>query len=327
MKHTQVSGIIAGVLAGVFWGTPFIAPIVLPGFTALQVTFGRFFFFALVSILFFPRIWRAFRAFSVGDVWQILFLSASGFWLYTLLLFYGIHLSNSIVAALVIGCLPLTITLFGKPRFNTQLCLGLVLIVIGLASLLVFPLLHSHQSLALRHFNPVGLLAILMALILWTWFAIKNAHFMSSHLNVSALDYSSMLGIISFVCILPFFILSGGLHAVMSSPHVGTYLFWSLILGLGASWIANILWAYSAKVCPPAIGGPLIVSETLFALLYSFILEKRPPFPNEFVATLALVVGVVLSIRSQGRALSEVVEAEGFDQAGEQATDQAEELL
>jgi drug/metabolite transporter (DMT)-like permease len=215
------------------------------------------------------------------------------------LLFYGIRLTDSVVAALMIGCLPLTITLFGKPHFNQKLFWGLALIVIGLLSLLVFPLLKAHQSLSFSHLNPLGLGAIAAALALWTWFAIKNAHFMSSHVEISSLDYSSLLGLISFVCITPFFLLDHGFQAVMASPHFGHYLVWSLILGVGASWIANILWAYSAKVCPPGIGGPLIVSETLFALLYSFILDKRLPFPNEIIATLTLVLGVVLSIRSQ----------------------------
>ena len=77
------------------------------------------------------------------------------------------------------------------------------------------------------------------------------------------------------------------------------FVIWSAVIGVGASWIANIFWAYSAKNCPPSIGGSLIVSETIFGLLYSFILQQRFPFWNEIAAIVLLIMGVLLTIRSQ----------------------------
>lgn len=51
MYRSQNRGIMAGILAGVFWGTPFLVPMVLANFSGLEITFGRFFFFGLISFI------------------------------------------------------------------------------------------------------------------------------------------------------------------------------------------------------------------------------------------------------------------------------------
>ncbi len=274
---------------------------ILSGFTAFELTFGRFFFFGLVSLIFLPRVIRLCKQLSRVDLLKIFCLSATGYWLYTLVLFYGVQLTGGVVSSLIIGCLPLTIILFSKPHFNIQLGLGLGLILIGLLCLIVWPLFQTHVSLNLLEMSLIGLASLFVALFMWTHFGIKNSRFLASHQQIRPLDYSSLIGLFNLACMIPLFGFFHGFSTLFTNPQFESYLFWCAVLGLGASWLANIFWAYSSKICPPSIGGSLIVSETIFGLFYSFLFEERLPHGNEMIAIAALILGVIFSIHSQSK--------------------------
>lgn len=295
MYKYQNRGIVAGIISGVFWGTPFVAPMILNQHSALDVTFGRFFFFGIAGLFFLPNVIRLFRQFSIREKIMVFALATSGFWLYMLFLSLGVQGSSGVIGSLIIGSLPVTITLFSKPNFNLRCFLGLGLILLGLGFLLYPQIASGNMS-----FTWHGLTYLLIALFMWTWFAIKNSHFMAARPFIKSTDYSSLIGVVNFVVIIPIYLASGNsiIHLIHAADMM-TYLVCSLVLGLGASWLANVFWAYSATHCPPAVGGTLIVSETVFGLLYSFIYFKRLPFLNEYMAIAFLIVGVILVITSQ----------------------------
>lgn len=299
MYRNQNRGIMAGILAGVFWGTPFLVPMVLANFSGLEITFGRFLFFGLISLYSLPKLIKILQSLTIREIIRVIILSATGFWLYSLILFIGVRESNGIIASLIIGSLPVTVTLFSRPNFNRCLILGLILIVFGLACLLLYPLLFGTNLVTLHNLNLRGIIYLLIALIMWSWFAIANSRFMATHSHIRSLDYSSLIGVISLIFIIPIFMWQEHVTTLLFHPEFIKFMLWSMVLGFGASWLANIFWAYSAKNCPPSIGGALIISETVFGLLYSFIFEQRLPHLNEFVAIVALICGVILVIRSQ----------------------------
>jgi drug/metabolite transporter (DMT)-like permease len=296
MYQHQNKGIGAGIGAGVFWGTPFLVPMVLTSFTSFEITFGRFLFFGIISLFYLPRIIQLMRQLNAKELLQIFILSATGYWLYTLLLFAGVKLSNGVISALIIGCMPITITMFSKPIYNLCLICGLVLISIGIFCLLAIPLLDNGLggSISLR-----GVLLLFIALAMWTWFGLYNSRFMHCHQYIKSLDYSSMMGFVSLVCMLPIFGIVNGFSSLLHHPQLLSYIFWCVILGVGASWLANVFWAYSAKNCPGSIIGALIVSETIFGLIYSFIYAWRLPYMHELIAIICLMLGVTLVLKSQ----------------------------
>lgn len=299
MYRNQNRGIMAGVLAGVFWGTPFLVPMVLANFSGLEITFGRFLFFGLISLYSLPKLIKILQSLTIREIIRVIILSATGFWLYSLILFIGVRESNGIIASLIIGSLPVTVTLFSRPNFNRSLIIGLILIVFGLACLLLYPLILGANLATLHNISLRGIIYLLIALVMWSWFAIANSRFMATHSHIRSLDYSSLIGVISLIFIIPIFMWQEHLTTLLFHPEFIKFILWSMVLGFGASWLANIFWAYSAKNCPPSIGGALIISETVFGLLYSFIFEQRLPHLNEFVAIVALICGVILVIRSQ----------------------------
>lgn len=299
MYRHQNRGIIAGILAGVFWGTPFLVPMVLANFSGLEITFGRFVFFGIISLFSFSKLIKVLQGLTYREIIRVIILSATGFWLYSLILFLGVRESNGIVASLIIGSLPVTVTLFSRPNFNRRLIWGLILIIIGLACLLIYPLIFGGNLESLQKINLCGIVYLLIALVMWSWFAIANSRFMASHTHIRSLDYSSLVGVISLIFIVPIFLVQESGVTLFLHSELIKFLIWSMVLGFGASWLANIFWAYSAKNCPPSIGGALIISETVFGLLYSFIFEQRLPHLNECFAIISLICGVVFVIRSQ----------------------------
>lgn len=63
--------------------------------------------------------------------------------------------------------------------------------------------------------------------------------------------------------------------------------------GHPASVIGNALWNRASRVLPLTLVGQMIVFETVFALLYGFAWEMRLPTPLELAAIACLLVGVL----------------------------------
>lgn len=67
--------------------------------------------------------------------------------------------------------------------------------------------------------------------------------------------------------------------------------------GIGSAWISAWLWNIASRLLPMALAGQLIVSETLFALLYAFLLDGRWPQAHEAAAIALVIAGVMLGVR------------------------------
>ena len=61
---------------------------------------------------------------------------------------------------------------------------------------------------------------------------------------------------------------------------------------------AGVLWNVASQRLSASLCGQLIVSETLFALLYAFVWDGRWPLAIEWGAALLFVLGIFASIRA-----------------------------
>lgn len=294
-------GILAGISTGLFWGFPFLVPQMVPHFSPLEIAFGRFFFFGLLSLVFLPKVIPIFQKLSSKERLQVFGLSAAGFWFYSILLFYGVQKTDGIIASLLVGLLPITIPFlsperkFGGFRFYT----GLGCLFFGLLNLFVFPMIQAGSELKAPSLS--GVVSLVASLSLWTGFAFQNSKFLKAHPEIKRSDFASLIGVVSLVCMLPIFLLQVDFSSFINREGFSLYLWGSMILGFGSSWIANWLWNICSFYCPPEISGPLIVSETIFGLIYSFIFEKRFPHVFECASISLFIVGVVLTLSSQFR--------------------------
>lgn len=291
-------GILAGISTGIFWGLPFLVPQMLPSFSALEISFGRFFFFGLISFFFFKKVWSIITSLTARDRFLVFLLSASGFWFYSTILFWGVHETDGVISSLILGLLPISIPLFTPGRKNSgrRFYFGLFALLAGLINLFGFPVLLGLKQIKTP--SVMGVMALVSCLFLWTWFAINNTAFLQRNPQIERKDFASVVGVVSLLSIVPFFLAQVDLPELVHRNDFQLYLVSSVALGVGSSWFANWLWNVCSFHCPSEVSGPLIISETVFGLLYSFVFERRLPHAYESVSIILFLAGVFFTVTS-----------------------------
>lgn len=292
-------GILAGLAAGVLWGFVFLSPQILRDFSPFDIAFGRFLCFGLVSLVHARAVWQVWQLLNSKARWFVLALSAAGFWLYTVLLVWSVQHNGAVITTLVIGLLPITIALAGhRERPGRLMLLGLALILGGLALLQIGKTEVASTAQSVTWFGMIGLLG---CVALWTWYSLASARFLHQHPQLPKNIFISMMGLVSLISLLATAALVTDPTALLLQSRLGIFAVWSLIVGLGGTWVAYWLWSLTTTHCPPRISGPLIVSETFFGLLYSFAYAQRWPEAHEAAAMALFFAGALLCIGAETR--------------------------
>ena len=113
-NRSSLAGLACGVGAGAFWGLVFLAPELARAFSPLQLTVGRYLAYGAISaILIVPR--RRLFGSLTGREWRgLAFLALCGNTLYFILLSSAVQTGGIALTSLVIGFLPVTVTLAGS---------------------------------------------------------------------------------------------------------------------------------------------------------------------------------------------------------------------
>ena len=307
-------GIACGLLAGAFWGAVFIVPVLLPDFSPVELMVGRYVCYgALAAGLMLPRLLPLLRRLRRGDWLAMLRQALAGNVVYYLLLAYGVKLAGVAPTSLIIGLLPLSVTLFGHKDHGAlplrRLAWPLLVVALGIACINLDIFSHDASvgvdGASLAH-KLLGVLCAGGALACWTWYALDNARFLKRHAHVSAVEWSMLYGLASGVIALLVGAVALALHHAGAADGVPArdwprFWFVCLLLALGASVIGNYLWNLASRLVPVTLSGQLILSETLFALLYGFLYAQRMPRPLEWGAMLLLTAGVLWSVHAHAR--------------------------
>lgn len=305
-------GLLFGLIAGAFWGGVFLAPKLLAAFAPLQMTAGRYIAYGLASAVLLAPSWKTVMAKMTGRDWRDLAaLSLLGNLIYYVGLAVAVQSAGVALASLVIGLLPVTITLVGaKAGEGTplrRLIAPLALIVAGGVCINLDAFAAAGRAGAGR--TLVGLAGALLALAVWTAYAVWNARRLAATPKFNSHEWSLLTGVatglLSLVIVVPAFALGGKAHAADAWG-----LFWgvSFAVAIGASVIGNGLWNAASRLLPLSLSGQLIVFETVFALLYGFLHEGRWPRLLESLAIVLMLAGVLWSARRHapdGQALAQ----------------------
>lgn len=294
-------GLLCGLVAGAFWGGVFLAPELLAAFTPLQMTAGRYIAYGLASAVLLVPGWRAvMKKMEARDWRDLVLLSLLGNLIYYVGLSVSVQSSGVALASLVIGLLPVTVTLAGaKPGEGValrRLAAPLALIVAGGVCINVSVFTDRHGVGVGR--QVVGVLGATLALAMWTVYAVWNARRLAVTPKFTSHEWSLLTGLatglLSLLLIVPAFLLGGKVHAASDWTW-----FWmvSFAVAIGASVIGNGLWNAASRLLPLSLSGQLIVFETLFALLYGFLHEGRWPHGLEWAAIVLMLAGVLWSVR------------------------------
>jgi drug/metabolite transporter (DMT)-like permease len=297
MKTGTHIGILCGIGAGALWGLVFLAPELTRDFTPLQLAIGRYLSFGTVSAaLVAPRI-RALAATLTRRDWlSLVWLALAGNTLYYVLLASAVQTGGIAMTSLVIGFLPVAVTIIGSRDHDAvplrRLVPSLLLCAVGAICI-------GWQALAAPtgefRTQLIGLLCAIGALASWTAYAVGNSRCLARLGHVSVHDWNLLTGLVTgaqAVALIPFTLL---LEPIRHDPAAWLrFAGVSMAVAVFASILGNALWNRMSRLLPLTLVGQMILFETLFALIYGFIWEQRWPHALE-VAAFVLVVSSVLS--------------------------------
>jgi drug/metabolite transporter (DMT)-like permease len=287
--------VLCGAGAGALWGLVFLAPELVRTFGPLELAIGRYLGYGLIAAaLLLPR-WRTLEPPLNRRDWLALgWLAAAGNTLYYVLLSAAVQKGGIAMTSLVIGFLPVAVTIIGSRDLGAvplrRLAPSLLLCAAG-ALCIGWQALDGGAAPAGQRL--VALLCAIGALVSWTAFAIGNSRCLARLPLVSPQDWNLLTGLVT------------GAQAVALAPlalwlglfrhEAGAWIPFatvSVAVALLASIAGNALWNRMSRLLPLTLSGQMILFETLFALLYGFAWEARLPTLPELAAFLLLIAGV-----------------------------------
>lgn len=300
------AGILYAIAACSGWGFAFVGPLILSDWPGLAVAAGRYMAYGLGSVLTLLILQRRGTA-RLGDarVWRdVTLLTLSGNLLYYALLSVSVQKAGYVMPTLIIGLLPVTVSLAGRLRMRQPLswryawALLLILGGLWLAHEPAAGPAAGAETAGAQGFTAdqwLGLLCAFGSLALWTGYGVLNTDRLKAHAGISGLQWSSLQG----TAALPFSLL---LFAVTKPAQPQASADWllfggvSLFLGLVTSWAANALWNMSSTRLPPSLLGQMIVFETIAGIAYGAVWSGALPGLTVLVGTGLLIAGVVVAL-------------------------------
>lgn len=298
-------GIMFGMIAGAAWGLAFLIPSMLSTFSSLEITLGRYFMYGLYSILLFILYKK--KSFQIPlRVWSRALLYAfTGNVGYFFFLVLGIQYAGATITTLIIGTLPIIISLVGN-FLNKEFPFKVLIIPACSILIGVFLLYSGGQGPAGSIANSksdllFGFLCCFIALALWTWYGISNANFLKKESQVSPDLFSTIIGIQTLTLVLLALLISGLINqnivaGLLDKDHLMHYVLGIIVLGIVASWIATWAWNQTSIRLSVSMAGMMIIFETLYGLLYSFVYYSTFPNLLEWTSIFFILVGVTFGI-------------------------------
>jgi len=302
-------GIILTLCACFIWGFIFVIPLLLTGFTSLEITLGRYFFFGSISMFIFGsfcfrkligyplKFWG--KALTFGLVANIFYYIAT---------VVAIKYSSPGITALVAGIGPVSIAFYGnfkqrECRFS-QLLIPSILIAIGLVIIRI-QVLAENGADAFSFDHLIGIFCSFLALAFWTWFVVSNNRFLINNPSIAFFEWSTMIGVTTFgvvtltILFLRLFVwneIDLARYSQLSS-EMQLFLIATAILGFFCSWLGSFLWNSGSLKLPVAFGGQLTIFETLFGLMFVYIYEERVPTFLECLGITLMLAAIFYTMR------------------------------
>lgn len=293
-------GVGFGIFAGALWGLVFLAPQLVREFTPLQLAAARYLAYGLFAVLLIAPRWRRLvRVLGRREWWALVWLSLLGNIIYYVLLASAVQLGGIAMTSLIIGFLPVAVTLVGsRDHGATPLWRLAPSLLLGTAGILCI----GWQSLGsaeggVQAGGWIGLACAIAALASWSTYAVVNArwlvrvHYLSSH------DWNLLTGVVTGG--LALLLLPPALMIGAHSHETHEWLRFAAVsagVALFASIIGNACWNRMSRLMPLTMVGQMILFETLFALLYGFLWESRLPTTLESVAIVLVVASVLACV-------------------------------
>jgi drug/metabolite transporter (DMT)-like permease len=289
----MIAGIGWAIAANLLWALVFLAPLLLPAFSPLELAAGRNLAYGLVSLLTVATYLNLLRGLRPRDWLVAALLTVAGNIGYYLLLVWAIRLAGSAMPTLIIGLLPVTLALAGNALERglpvRKLLPGAVLIVAGLL------LVNGAESSARGEAYALGLGLAAIAHLFWLAYGLGNARFLKSR-AISPDAWTSAVGIATLPLAALLWLAEP--HEAMAARDWSAFIAVSAAFGVLSSWLATAFWNRASAALPTALASQLIVFETVGALVYAWVWNAAMPALPVLGGAALLVLGVLVSVRA-----------------------------
>lgn len=302
----MLKGILLILTACLIWGMIFIIPGLMEDFSPLEVALGRYFCLGIVSCIFMVgqgiHKWQAIP-WSIWKKAAFFALVVNIFYYFSLVM--GLRHSNASVIALLLGLSPITLAFYGnwkqKECSFKQLIIPSLLIACGL----ICVNWEAFISLSYQAIGEymIGLCCGIFALLAWNWYVVANTQFLKKHPHISSGDWSTIIGIVTFgwvllivsICLL--FASEEDLQKYShTNPSFHYFLGGCLFLGFMCSWLGSFLWNIGSQAIPISLAGQLTIFETLFGILFVYLMKFTFPTTLELLGMITILVGISISM-------------------------------
>ncbi|MCC2593582.1 DMT family transporter [Tessaracoccus sp. OS52] len=281
------SALVYALGACALWGLAFVAP-AAGGVGGIPLTLVRYSVFGLSSVVILRVLrFNPFRQLDRKGWLRVIGIGFAGNTLYYTSMSGAVAAIGSAPVALIFGALPIIMTVVGNLRRQVlgwgALAGPMACIAVGLA-ITTTSTLSQPAAGPVGNAPALGLLLSAVALACWTVYSTWNAEYLADHPGTNTVLWASLTGVGTLVT-LPILVLVQALGAPSPGAFWGAYqpgvLAWGVVLGLGASWVATALWSRASTYFSSSALGMLIVTEVIFALIYTLLLETRLPAAHE----------------------------------------------
>ncbi len=307
----MILGVLLGVAAGALWGLIYIAPLLLPEYNPVLIALGRFIAFGVVSLpclLFFRQELRKFTRADVIEAFRLPFFGNVVFYC---LLTICIRLAGAPLAGMFMAVIPVLVAIVSNIRYQREgrgISWGAILppLCVIFAGLVIANwtefeyMQRSGQATGLEFWIGVGF--GIAAVIAWTWFSIKNADWLLTHPLHSSKAWTALQGVTVLpVAVLLFVVAAWPLGFMdVSQGAFGAdpvrFLWVALMIGFLCSWVAMLAWNEMSQRLPAALGGQLIVFESVSSVIYALIYRGEWPTLTMTIGFFILMAGVMGSL-------------------------------
>lgn len=307
----MLSGVLFALAAGCLWGLIFVGPLIVPDYPGMLQSAGRYVAFGLIAL---PLAWHdrhRLRQLARSDWLEALKLSLVGNLLYYGLLASAIQRTGAPVSTMIIGTLPVVMSVTANLCYGhlegrlswSRLAPALLLILAGLGCVNLAELQGQQTRVDLPRYLS-GIVMALLAVACWTWFPLRNARWLRNHPHFSPSTWATAQGLTT----LPLALIAWGLVSAQLAlnasgfvlplgPRPVVFAGVMLAIALLCSWLGALCWNTASQRLPTVVVGPLIVFETLFGLLWTFLWRQSWPPLLTLCGVLCLVAGVLAAMR------------------------------
>jgi len=295
--RSLLKGIVYGVCAGLCWGVIFLGPQLTPDLSGLEFAVLRFLCYGVVSaVLLMPRWRRVCANLTVADWKSLFWLSLIGNLIYYTLVGTGVQLVGIATTSLIVGLIPVFVTLAGRHDANAvslyKLVPSLCCAVGGVMLISWHALINGDRLDTLA--TIAGISCAVGALVTWSWYAVSNARRLVQVASVSSHDWALLTGVMTGAQSL---LVAAPVLGLQAATHGSAQWLHFLLVAGGVAILSSVVggacWNQASRLLPLALSGQVLVIETLAALVFGFLWEQRLPDAYEIAAIALLVSGVV----------------------------------